>query len=68
MDAKNLLGGKGNTYHWDDLFGSDGLLLGHGANNLDSMMNIFKFIHFLDFINKKVIMSILVYNARQDVC
>lgn len=38
MDAKNLLGGKGNTYHWDDLFGPDGLLLGHGASNTDSIM------------------------------
>ena len=38
MDAKNLLGGKGNTYHWDDTFGSDGYLLGHGAGNPDATM------------------------------
>lgn len=38
MDAKNLLGGKGNTYHWDDIFGSDGYLVGHGAGNPDAQM------------------------------
>ena len=38
MDARNLLGGKGNTYHWDDIFGSDGYLVGHGAGNLDAQM------------------------------
>ena len=36
MDAKNLFGGKGNTYHWDDIFGSDGYLVGHGAGNPDA--------------------------------
>lgn len=38
MDAKNFLGGKGNTYHWDDIFGSDGYLLGHGSGNPDATM------------------------------
>lgn len=36
MDAKNLLGGKGSTYHWDDTFDLDGNLIGHGAGNPDS--------------------------------
>ena len=38
MDVKNLYGGKGGTYHWDDVFGSDGYLIGHGANNPDAKM------------------------------
>ena len=39
MDSKNLNGGeKGLTYHWDDVFDSDGNLLGHGADNPDSKM------------------------------
>ena len=38
MDAKNLYGGKGNTYRWDDIFGSDGYLVGHGARNTDALM------------------------------
>lgn len=32
------MGGKGNTYHWDDVFGSDGYLVGHGAGNPDALM------------------------------
>lgn len=38
MDVKRLFGGKGNTYHWDDTFGLDGYLLGHGAGNPDALM------------------------------
>ena len=38
MDSKNWLGGKGNTYHWDDIFGSDGFLLNHDENNPDALM------------------------------
>lgn len=38
MDTKNLLGGKGNTYHWDDIFGSDGYLVDHGVGNPDAQM------------------------------
>lgn len=38
MDAKNLLGGKANTYHWDDVVGPDGFLLGHSPANPDSIM------------------------------
>ncbi len=38
MDAKNFLGGKGNTYHWDDTFGPDGYLTGHGAGNIDVLI------------------------------
>lgn len=38
MNAKKLLGGKGNTYHWDDTFGSDGFLIGYGVGNFDGTM------------------------------
>ena len=38
MSAKNLLSGKKNTYHWDDIFGSDGYLLKHGTDNPDAKM------------------------------
>ena len=38
MDTKDYLGGKGNTYHWDDTFGSDGYLVGHGPENPDASM------------------------------
>lgn len=30
---------KGNTYHWDDTFGSDGYLVGHGLGNPDASMS-----------------------------
>jgi len=34
-DAKNLNGGvKEGTYHWDTGIGSDGRVLGHGADNV----------------------------------
>ena len=33
-----ITGGKGNTYHWDDTFGLDGYLVGHGAGNSDALM------------------------------
>jgi len=35
MDAKNYLGDKANTYHWDDQMGVDGWLVGPGQNNPD---------------------------------
>lgn len=38
MDTKDFLGGKGNTYHWDDTFGPDGYLLDHGPGNPDAQM------------------------------
>ena len=38
MDAKKFLSGKGNTYHWDDTFGPDGHLTGHGAGNPDALI------------------------------
>ncbi|GFI05056.1 protein RhsC [Lachnospiraceae bacterium] len=38
MDTKNFLGSKDNTYHWDDMFGSDGYLLGHSSSNPDASM------------------------------
>ena len=38
MSSKELLGSKGNTYHWDDTFGADGYLVGHGAGNPDASM------------------------------
>lgn len=38
MDTKDYFGGKGNTYHWDDTFGSDGYLVGHGPENPDASM------------------------------
>ena len=36
VDVKNYFGSKGNTYHWDDVFGSDGYLLNHASSNQDA--------------------------------
>lgn len=36
MDTKNLYGEKSYTYHWDDIMGNDGYLIGHGRNNPDA--------------------------------
>lgn len=38
MDTKNLLGTKGNTYHWDDIIGQDGRVIGHSPTNPDGAM------------------------------
>jgi RHS repeat-associated protein len=38
MDTKNLYGEKSYTYHWDDIMGNDGYLIGHGRNNPDAQM------------------------------
>ena len=38
MDVKNLFGTKANTYHWDDVMGPDGRILGHGPDNIDGAM------------------------------
>lgn len=38
MDTKNLLGTKANTYHWDDILGKDGRVVGHSPTNADGAM------------------------------
>ena len=38
MDVKNMFGTKANTYHWDDVLGPDGRVLGHGPDNIDGAM------------------------------
>lgn len=38
VGTKQYFGSKVGTYHWDDVLGADGRVVGHGANNADGAL------------------------------
>ncbi len=38
VGTKQYFGSKVGTYHWDDVLGADGRVVGHGASNADGAL------------------------------